>query len=452
MSQAFILRSELPVSASEAFAWHAREGALERLSPPWAMPELVSREGDLREGRVELRVPTPFGRARWVARHQNYVEGVSFEDEQVEGPFTSWVHRHRFEPLGDAHCALIDDITYTLPLGGIGRFFGGASVEGDLATMFAFRHRRTRNDLLRHRELAGPRLHVAVTGATGLVGRALVGFLRTGGHRVSTLVRRAPRGNDEVAWDPSAGTVDLAALEGLDALVHLAGENIGARWTEARRKAVMSSRVDGTRTLAKAISTLARPPRVWVSGSAVGYYGDTSDREVDESAPPGTGFLSEVCQAWEAEARPAEGRTRLVRARIGVVLTAEGGALAEMSAPIKKGVGGVVGDGKQWTSFIGRDDLIGAILWAIRTESVVGPLNLVAGCATNRELTQTIGAVLSRPTFMPVPGAMIRAMFGEMGKEVLLAGQRVAPRRLREGGFRFDFPELEDLLRFEFGR
>lgn len=322
----------------------------------------------------------------------------------------------------------------------------------DLATMFAFRHARTRNDLVRHTEFAGPKLHVAVTGATGLVGRALVAFLRTGGHRVSTLVRRAARAKDEIAWDPPAGTVDLAALEGLDALVHLAGENVGARWTDRRKAAVMSSRVDGTRTLAKAIATLSSPPRVWVSASAIGYYGDTGDREVDEEAPPGSGFLADVCRAWEAEALPAEGRTRLVRTRIGVVLTAEGGALAEMSAPIRKGVGGVVGDGKQWMSWVSRDDVIASILWAIRSEKVVGPLNLVAGCVTNRDLTKAIGAVLSRPTFMPVPGAMIRAMFGEMGKQVLLAGQRVAPRRLRDGGFRFDFPDLERLLRFEFGR
>ncbi len=451
MTEHYVHRSELPVSAAEAFAWHARPGAFERLTPPWAPPELVSREGDLRSGRVELRVPTPYGSARWVAEHDAYVEGVSFRDTQVEGPFAEWVHTHRFEALGPSSCTLVDEIDYALPLGGLGRLVAGGSVHDDLVRMFRFRHQRTRDDLARHAELAGPKLRVAISGASGLVGRALTAFLETGGHEVRALVRRAPRGPGEIRWDPAAGTVDRAALEGLDALVHLAGENVGERWTDARKKAIVASRVDGTRTLAEAILALDAPPKVWVSASAVGFYGDRGDELLDEDSAAGTGFLADTCRAWEAETARAEPRTRVVRGRIGVVLTALGGALAKMLPPFRKGVGGVVGSGRQYTPFLSLDDLVAGILFAIRNETLVGPVDLVAGSVTNAEFTRALGAALSRPTFMPLPAAMIGALFGEMGREVLLGGQRVVPKRLPEAGFRFLHPDLGALLRFELG-
>ncbi|MBL8718935.1 MAG: DUF1731 domain-containing protein, partial [Myxococcales bacterium] len=193
------------------------------------------------------------------------------------------------------------------------------------------------------------------------------------------------------------------------------------------------------------------PPKVWVSASAVGFYGDRGDELLDEDSAAGTGFLADTCRAWEAETARAEPRTRVVRARIGVVLTALGGALAKMLPPFRKGVGGVVGSGRQYTPFLSLDDLVAGILFAIRSETLVGPVDLVAGSVTNADFTRALGAALSRPTFMPLPAAMIGALFGEMGREVLLGGQRVVPKRLPEAGFRFLHPDLGALLRFELG-
>lgn len=451
MAEHFVHESELPVSAAEAFAWHTRPGALERLSPPWAPPVIVHREGDLRGGRVELRVPTPVGGARWVAEHDGYEEGVSFRDRQIEGPFAEWVHTHRFVPRGTDRCLLVDDIQWALPLGGLGRLVAGGTVRDDLLRTFTFRHARTRHDLVRQRELGGSPLRVAVSGASGLVGRALVAFLGTGGHEVLSLVRRPARTPHEVQWDPAAGTVDRARLEGLDAIVHLAGENVGERWTDARKRAIVDSRVLGTRALADAILALDAPPRAFVSASAVGFYGDRGDELLDEGSAGGSGFLAETCRAWEDEARRAEPRTRVVRARIGVVLTALGGALGKMLPPFRKGVGGVVGDGRQFVPWISLDDLVAALVTAVRVESLEGPVNVVADAVPNAALTRTLGRALGRPTFVPVPAAMIKALFGEMGREVLLGGQRVAPRRLREVGFRFEHPDLASLLAFELG-
>lgn len=440
----------MPVSAETLHDWHAREGALQRLVPPWEAVELAEHTGTIADSRVVMRmgVMGPI-RQTWVAQHSDHVPGRQFRDTQVSGPFAAWVHTHRFEP-NEAGSELVDHIDYTLPMGPLGSLFGGAFALARIERMFDFRHQRTAEDLSRHAGKAPMR--VAVTGASGLIGTQLCAFLSTGGHTVQKLVRRSA-GQGEIRWDPAKGEIDVAALEGVDAVVHLAGENVGQRWTPAVKEAVMASRVSGTRTIATALAKLQKKPRIFVSASAVGYYGDTGDTMADESSPAGTGFLAEVCQAWEASADPArDAGIPVVHPRIGVVLAAAGGALAEMKTPFAFGVGGPIGSGKQWFPWISMDDAVGAIHHLLYA-GLTGPVNVVGPESVRQaEFAAVLGKVLSRPAFLPLPGFAVRTVFGEMGQGVLIEGQRVAPKRLLESGFRYVRPDLEAALRFELGK
>jgi len=298
-------------------------------------------------------------------------------------------------------------------------------------------------------------MKVLVTGSTGLVGSALVPFLASGGHEVVRLVRgRLKPGVVEVPWDPQAGTIEAAKLEGLDAVVHLAGERITGRWTAAKKARIRSSRVQGTRLLAEALAGLKQPPKTLVCASAIGYYGNRGDEVLREDSPSGAGFLAEVCREWEAAARPAaEKGIRVVQLRIGVVLSPAGGALARMRTPFKLGLGGRIGNGKQYMSWIAIEDLTGAIHHALTNESLRGPVNAVAPrSVTNLEFTKTLGRVLGRPTLFPLPAFAARLAFGEMADELLLASTRVEPTKLVSSGYRFRAPELEGALRHLLGK
>jgi uncharacterized protein (TIGR01777 family) len=293
---------------------------------------------------------------------------------------------------------------------------------------------------------------VAVSGASGLVGGALVPALAAAGHRVVRLVRPGspPAAAETVRWDPAAGTIDAAALEGVYALVHLAGESVAAgRWTPERKRRIHQSRERPTRLLAEACARLARPPRVLLAASATGYYGDRGDETLTEASASGAGFLAEVCRAWEAATEPAaRAGIRVVNLRIGIALSRQGGALAKLLPPFRLGVGGPVGSGRQWMSWIALDDLISAILHALATDSLAGPVNAVAPHpVTNREFGRTLGRVLRRPAVLPLPAFAARLMLGEMADELLLASQRIRPMRLEATGFAFRYPTLEGALR-----
>jgi uncharacterized protein (TIGR01777 family) len=297
---------------------------------------------------------------------------------------------------------------------------------------------------------SAPRLRVAVTGATGLVGSALVPVLRAVGHRVDCVSRQPPRaGTTDIQWDPAGGRLDPRALEGVDAVVHLAGQSIAAgRWTAAAKARIRDSRVGGTRLVAETIARLDRPPRALVSASAVGYYGDRGDEPLTEDSAPGTGFLADVARAWEAAADPARAAgIRVVHPRLGVVLAGQGGALAQMVLPFRLGLGGVIGSGRQYWSWIALADVVRVVELALALDSLAGGVNAVAPApATNREFTRVLGRVLARPTFVPLPTPAVRLLMGEMGQALLLASARVLPRRLERAGFRFRYPDLEGAL------
>ncbi|MER7839220.1 TIGR01777 family oxidoreductase [Streptomyces sp. NPDC096040] len=293
------------------------------------------------------------------------------------------------------------------------------------------------------------RSRIAVAGASGLIGNALVRSLRADGHEVVRLVRRAAHGADEVCWDPGGQYVDTAGLAGCDAVVNLAGAGIGdRRWTAAYKREIRDSRVLGTAALAEAVAALEEPPRVFVSGSAMGFYGDTGDRVVDEDAPPGDGFLPSLCVEWEEAAAPArEAGVRTVFVRTGLVVARGGGAWARLFPLFKAGLGGRLGDGHQYWSYIALHDEVAAIRFLMDAEGLAGPFNLTAPHPlTNREITAAMARVLRRPALFPVPSAALRLALGEMAGDVL-GSQRVVPKRLLESGFTFAFPGIEDAIR-----
>ncbi len=293
-------------------------------------------------------------------------------------------------------------------------------------------------------------LRIAVSGASGLVGTAVCQRLGDLGHEVFTLVRRKPKAATELQWSPQKGLLEPTAAEGLDALIHLAGENIaGGRWTRQRKKAILDSRVDGTRALIDSMRELSTPPARLVCASAIGYYGSPGNILVDESSPPGAGFLASVCRQWEAAAQTAEGVVdRVLRLRFGVVLSPRGGALAKMLPPFRFGFGGVVGSGDQFMSWISLDDAAKATVYAATAADPPPIINVVApNPVSNRNFTRALGSALARPTFLPLPSFMARIMFGEMADEMLLSSIRVDARRLREAGFSFRDPELAQTLK-----
>ena len=299
-------------------------------------------------------------------------------------------------------------------------------------------------------------MRVAVSGSTGLVGSEVVASLSAAGHAVVRLVRRPPAsGEKAVRWDPEKGEIDSAGLEGLDAVVHLAGENIASgRWNAARKAAIRGSRVNGTRLLCDALAGLARPPKTLVCASAIGYYGDRGADVLTEGSPPGAGFLSDVCMEWEAASEPAARKgIRVVVLRIGVVLSPKGGALSRMLPLFRAGLGGVIGNGRQYVSWVALDDLVGIVLHTLQSGELRGPVNAVAPVpVTNRELTEALGKVLSRPTLFPVPAFALRLAVGEMADALLLSSARVVPGRLEATGYPFRFPELPAALRHLLGK
>jgi uncharacterized protein (TIGR01777 family) len=463
----FLLRSSMPVSAAELYDWHARPGAFLRLNPPWERVEVKATEGAFGTAPYRVTVRTPILgpiKARLVSEAFDFRPAEGFCDRQVRGPFSRWLHTHRMIPDGPAASFLEDHIDYRLPLGPLGAVFGAGMVQDRLAAMFAYRHALTASDLRRHAAYRQrPRLKVAITGSRGMIGSDLALFLTTGGHRVVRLLSgpaTAPPplddGTTSVGWKPREA-IDPTLLAGYDAVVHLAADNIAAgRWSPAKREQIVASRTSPTRHLAEAIAALppGQRPKVFLSASAVGVYGDRGDEVLAESASPGTGFLADVCKGWEEATAPAAAASvRVVNLRIGVVLSPKGGALGKQLPAFRAGVGAVLGPGTQWLPWITIHDVVGAIHHAIWSDDLAGPVNLAApNPVTNRSFTKALGRALGRPAFFWLPRSALRAMFGDIADAALLASLRAVPEKLLATGFTFDHPSLEAGLRFLLGR
>ena len=440
---------------AEVFAWHTRPGAFNRLSPPWQPIRVITEAASLRDGRAKLALP---GGLRWVAAHQadSYDPPRRFVDTIGSDGLASlpariavrWRHTHEFEDVGANRTRVTDRVATPVP---------GAA----LRPMFAYRHRQLADDLAAHRLAAENGLApatIAVTGSSGLVGSALTAFLRTGGHRVIELVRRTAQSALENAdarrWSPDDPDPEL--LAGVDAVIHLAGASIAGRFTEGHRHAVRDSRIGPTRRLAEVLARATSRPAVLISASAIGYYGyDRGDETLTEESDRGDGFLADVVGEWEEATDPAEqAGVRVVRVRTGIVQSPRGGTLRLMRPLFSAGLGGRLGDGRQWLSWIGIDDLVDVSHRALWDTALSGPVNAVAPQPVrNTEYTHTLAHILHRPAVLPVPSLGPRLLLGEQGaRELACASQRVIPHRLSQAGHRFRQPDLDQALCHLLGR
>jgi uncharacterized protein (TIGR01777 family) len=447
--------SSLPADRQRLWDWHAGPAALQRLEPPFA-PATVLQAQPLAPGsRTVLRVKAPWPR-KWVAMHPTVEPPERFVDTQMHGPMRRWRHEHRFEIVDADTTRLTDAIDYTPPGGPLSAVVDALAVRPMLRQMFHFRHRLLHDDLQLQQAHPSAPLTVAVSGASGLVGGHLVPLLRSAGHHVKRLVRRAEQAvdADHVLWDLDAGQVERAKLDGIDAVVHLAGENLFGRWTEGKKRRIWSSRVDGTQLLAESLASLDRPPGVLVSASAIGVYGDRGDDRLAEDARAGDGFLARLTVAWERATEPASAAgVRVVLPRISVVLDPRGGALKLMLPAFKFGLGGWVGSGTQWMPWITLEDLTALIYRCVVDSEARGPLNAAAPeQVTNKQLSRTLGKVLRRPVVLPAPAFALRAVAGELADEALLSSARVEPEAAQALGYAYRHPTLEPALRALLGK
>jgi uncharacterized protein len=434
----------------EVFAWHARPGAITRLLPPW-LPIQVEREaGSVQDGRAVLRLP---GGLRWVAAHHpaQYDPPHEFADALATLPLSAvlpWRHTHQFAPVGQLATRVTDLVETPLPT----RL---------LRPMFAYRHQQLADDLAaqaRAREICPDPLTIAVTGSGGLVGTALTALLSTGGHRVIRLVRRPPQHAGERHWRPEDPGPDL--LRGVDAVIHLAGTSIAGRFTPARKQDIRDSRIIPTRRLAElaaaSVTTSAPGLRAFVTASAIGFYGpDRGDEVLTETSARGDGFLADVVAGWEdATAPAARAGVRTVQVRTGLVQTPRGGMLRLLYPLFAAGLGGRLGGGQQWLSWIGLDDLLDIYLRATIDPDLSGPVNaVVPGPVRNADYTAALAGLLHRPALVPVPALGPRLLLGEEGaRELAEASQYVRPQRLINAGHHFRHPQLEAALRHTLGR
>ena len=456
----FTFTSRVPQSVEDVFAWHARPGALTRLTPAWAGSVVEESDPPLREGtqsRMRIAVPGSYGLASvpWTAEHHGYEPNREFRDRMVKGPLASWEHRHRFDDDGHGGTVVTDTVEYEALPGSTG--FGARLMGPTLERQFEARARRLAADLEFHSRYPDRPLTVAITGASGTIGTQLAALLSTGGHTVLRFVRREARTPLEISWDPQAGELDAGSLRGVDVVVNLSGRGIGGRLTARAKQEILDSRVLGTRLLARAIAQLGDDaPTALVSSSAIGYYGaDTRGGTVTEKSPAGDDFLADVCVAWERAAAEAEAAgTRLVIVRTGVVQTPTGGALRAQLPLFLVGAGGRLGSGKQWLSWISLEDIVGLFAHAALSPALHGPVNGVAPMpVTGRDYARILAKVLGRPALLPTPGLGPKLVLGAEGAQLMaLADQRVSADRAIDRGYRFRHPDLGSALREELGR
>jgi uncharacterized protein (TIGR01777 family) len=432
--------SVIDAGQDEVFSWHTRPGAVTRLLPPWQPISVLREAGSLRDGRATLTLP---GGLRWVATHQPdaYDPPNSFADSLTSLPLP-WRHTHQFSPSGNTATLMTDVIETPLPARA-------------LRSMLVYRHRQLAADLAalaRARDISSGTLTVAVTGSSGLIGTALTALLTTSGHRVIPLVRRLPR-IGERHWRPEDPAAEL--LDGVDAVIHLAGASIGGRFTPERKNEIRASRILPTRLLAELAAATAGL-QAFVTASAIGIYGpDRGEEVLTETSPRGEGFLADVVADWEDAAAPAAAAgIRTVQVRTGIVQTPRGGMLRLLSPLFEAGLGGRLGTGKQWLAWIALDDLLDIYLRAVLDPGLSGPVNAVAPePVRNTDYTRTLAGVLRRPAVLPVPGFGPRLLLGDEGaREIAQASQYVRPERLIGAGHRFRQPELTGALRHLFGR
>ena len=499
----FIFQSELPVSLEEAFAWHLRKGAIERLMPPWihasflASPSRPDQEG----GQVGIKIKWGLFSFKWILEHQNFIPNQEFSDIQVHGPFRRYRHRHHFLPIdlvsfpinsrpsdrvkalgvddrksvcvpnidrlaldepleisgGQrgrnlwektlSSCRLSDEISFAMPFG-----FLNPKVEHELARYFRWRHAILKEDLKMYDRYPQEPQRILLSGASGFIGSKLKIFLQLCGHEVVRLVRRKEEvAEDAIYWDPTHGNFQKDSFEGFDAVIHLAGAGLAqGRWTKDKKEQFFLSRCRDTWLLSQVLCRLYRPPKTVICASAIGFYGNRGSEELTEESVQGSGFLADLCGKWERATEPIENRgSRVVHARFGAVLSAQGGMLQKMLLPFRLGLGGKMGSGKHIISWIGIDDLLGSLYHSLMKENLNGAVNLVAPQPVSQiEFARILAKTIRRPSFSRIPAWALKMALGEMAEEMILSSQNVKPDKLLKTGYEFRYPDLQKALDF----
>jgi uncharacterized protein len=489
--------SKIHAPVEDVFNWHIREGAFERLNPPWQPFSVVGRINGIKDGGlITIRIPIGPLKLRWISQHCDYVERKQFADVMLKGPFKSWKHIHLFSPSEEESFSRIQDrIEYSLPFGSIfNRKITRHIIKNRLDILFNYRYQNTKQDISdynKYKHLGS--LNILISGSTGFIGSHLTSYLSAQGHKVTHLLRSTSKSNvsgiigNILNWDPAGGYIDPIIAPNtieiekeekehstknktqrgkskgscFDSVINLAGENVFGRWTKEKKNAILQSRIQSTELLCKSLASLDRPPKVLISASAIGYYGSNREDEIlseDDSTnnylSHKDDFLAQVCKRWEQATTIAkEAGIRVVNIRIGVVMDPSGGILATILPVFKAGLGGKIGNGKQWISWIALDDLLSIILHIISNKHLSGPVNAVSPSpVTNADLTKMLGRILSRPSGIPVPSIVVRKVFGEFADATLLSSARIKPTKLLEAGYEFRFPNLEFALKHSLGK
>ncbi len=450
----YIKRTKIKAPVETVFSWHERDGAISRLTPPWAPLRMTARTGEgVQKGvKVAFRLNIFKIPMIWEAQHIDYQKNKLFKDIQIKGPFSKWEHTHTFIPDGTGASIMEDRVEFKLPFGFLSQPFYRFAKK-DFERMFSYRHRVLKYDLEHHVD-ATKKKRILISGASGTIGSILVPFLRTCGHDVIRLVRKEGKLlNDELFWDPYNGVLDLDKAGPIDAVINLNGVDISrGRWTKKQKKRIIDSRIMTTQVLVKKMSELEHKPSVFISSSAIGFYGEGEDRILSETTDRGKCFISRVCRQWEEASMDAETHgIRTIQLRIGVVLTPAGGALKRMELPFKLGCGVKLSHGRQYMSWISMDDVLSGVLYLLNNSDIKGPVNLVApNPVTNSEFSKTLARVFSKKVIFTLPKFVALGLWGQMGKETLLTSARVAPEKLLDNGFLFQhetlFPALKDML------
>lgn len=468
MAQHYAHDTRLSQPRDEVFAWHRRPGALPRLSPPFGGgPDRVKQgptHGIEPDSRVEMGVSIPgtFGTVHlpWTARHGEWDPPRLFTDRMERGPLGQWEHRHFFDETPEGGTLVRDRVALSpLPerLEALNKAVDPL-MRRQLDRIFAYRERQLRGDLDFHDQHGGPRLRIAVAGASGLIGTQVCALLTTGGHRVLRLVRGGTTGEGVIGWDPDKGVLDPRDLAGVDVVIHLGGASIATRFTPANKKKILGSRLDTTNLLVRAIGQVPpdQRPRAFVVSSAIGYYGTgRGDEILTEDQPPGPGFLAHVCREWEQAAHGAQVYgVRVVNVRTGLVLSPAGGLLRPQLPLLSAGLFGPLGGGRQWQSWIGIDDMAGAVAHLALSEEATGPYLVAApNPVRQKEFARIVAGVLHRPAVVPAPLAAPKAVLGtEATEELVAASQRVDVTKLLESGYRFRHENLRECAAHILGR
>ncbi len=460
-------RSVIPNNVNIIFDYHTRNGALERLVPPWSRLKVVSQKGGIDNDAISIfQIKLGPINFKWVSKHFGYIHNNQFQDKMIRGPFQKWVHTHSFIPQGANQCIIEDKINYVPKLGKICSEIIRKRIQNYLNQFFLYRSRILVNDLYFEKMVLEKEKKILITGSHGLIGSALIPLLTNlGKHKITSLVRNTNNKNKHsksntghqkiIYWDPEHKKLNHHDLENFDIIIHLAGENIFGRWTDTKKQKILNSRIEGTALLSESLTKLSNPPSLLICASAIGYYGNRPNEVLTEESSSGDGFLSDVCQEWENATKDASKiGIRVVNTRFGMVLTPKGGILHKLLESFKLGLGITIGGNKdQYINWISIEDVIKSICYSIINTSIQGAVNVVSpNPVTNLEFSNTLKKLYNTKLSIPINQHITKLIFGQMSDELLSTNMYVIPQKLISTGYKFFNPELEDTLRFLLGK